>query len=185
MLSIKLTTKPLFIFVPPTQQIDNMECSICCDEIVAATGQVTLGCSHQFHLGCVGRWLLKSSTCPMCRGETCAKEKILADDEMIEFEEDEEEGDNDEEEVDDEQIPEFDDAAHALWVMRKTFEMLDDGLSIASDPLPLPVHAVLPVPAEFPHYRSPDSIDYVRSQRSTRASGLIWRMAIERGYESS
>ena len=142
-----------------------MECSICCDEIVAATGQVTLGCSHQFHLGCVGRWLLKSSTCPMCRGETCAKEKILADDEMIEFEEDEEEeDDNDEQEEDDndeqeEEIPEFDDAAHALWVMRKTFEMLDDGLSIASEP----------ALAVFPD----------------RGMFRYWKYDLDRGYESS
>ena len=27
-------------------------------------------------------------------------------------------------------IPEFDGAAHALWVFRKTFQMLDDNLSI-------------------------------------------------------
>jgi len=141
-----------------------MECSICCDEIVAATGQVTLGCSHQFHLGCVGRWLLKSSTCPMCRGETCAKEKILADDEMIEFEEEEEEDEEEEEEDnDEEEIPEFDDAAHALWVMRKTFEMLDDGLSIASEPAPVPVDTVFPDRGVFRY----------------------WKYDLDRGYESS
>ena len=138
-----------------------MECSICCDEIVAATGQVTLGCSHQFHLGCVGRWLLKSSTCPMCRGETCAKEKILADDEY--FEEEEEDEDEQEEEVDEEEIPEFDDAAHALWVMRKTFEMLDDGLSIASEPAPAPVDTVFP----------------------DRGMFRYWKYDLDRGYESS
>ena len=137
-----------------------MECSICCDEIVAATGQVTLGCSHQFHLGCVGRWLLKSSTCPMCRGETCAKEKILTEDEYFEEEEGEEE---EEDEVDEEEIPEFDDAAHALWVMRKTFEMLDDGLSIASEPAPVAVDTVFP----------------------DRGMFRYWKYDLDRGYESS
>ena len=96
----------------------------------------------------------------MCRGETCAKEKILADDEMIKFEEEEDEDeDNDEEDNDEEEIPEFDDAAHALWVMRKTFEMLDDGLSIASEP----ALAVFPDRGVFRY----------------------WKYDLDRGYESS
>jgi len=33
-------------------------------------------------------------------------------------------------------IPEFDEAAHALWVMRTTFERLDDGVSIDSGEAP-------------------------------------------------
>ena len=34
-------------------------------------------------------------------------------------------------------IPEFDEAAHALWVMRTTFERLDDGESIDSGEAPV------------------------------------------------
>jgi hypothetical protein len=34
-------------------------------------------------------------------------------------------------------IPEFDEAAHALWVMRTTFERLDDGVSIDSGNAPV------------------------------------------------
>uniref|UniRef100_A0A6C0BJ93 RING-type domain-containing protein n=1 Tax=viral metagenome TaxID=1070528 RepID=A0A6C0BJ93_9ZZZZ len=147
-----------------------MECSICCDEIVASTGQVTLGCSHQFHLGCVGRWLLKSSTCPMCRGETCSKEKILAEDEMIDFEEEEEEDEEEEEEEDN--IPEFDEAALALWTMRRTFEMLEEGQSIE-------------VVAAAPLRAKEDSVSHVHFERSMQASALIWRYAEERGYDSA
>ena len=149
-----------------------MECSICCDEIVASTGQVTLGCSHQFHLGCVGRWLLNSSTCPLCRGETCTKERILAEHEMIEFGEE----DDEEEEEEEDNIPEFDEAAHALWTMRKTFEMLDEGQSIAS---------ILPPRDALPHFRTSESLEYVLATRSRRASGLIWKFVDERGYESA
>jgi hypothetical protein len=25
------------------------------------------GCAHGFHLGCIGEWFQKASTCPMCR----------------------------------------------------------------------------------------------------------------------
>jgi hypothetical protein len=100
----------------------------------------------------------------MCRGETCAKEKILADDEMIEFgDEEEEEEEEEEEDNDEEEIPEFDDAAHALWVMRKTFEMLDDGLSIASEPLPVVLDTVFP----------------------DRGMFRYWKYDLDRGYESS
>jgi hypothetical protein len=152
-----------------------MECSICCEEIVATTGQVTLGCSHQFHLGCVGRWLLKSSTCPMCRGETCPKEKILAEEEMIEFGEDEDEEEEEEEEEEETDIPEFNEAALALWTMRKTFEMLEEGQSIAALP---PRHNIM-------HFRGNDSLEYILTTRSRRASGLIWKFVDDRGYESA
>jgi hypothetical protein len=43
-----------------------------------------------------------------------------------EYEEDEE----DEEEEEHDGIPEFDEESHALWVFRKTFQMLDDNDSI-------------------------------------------------------
>jgi hypothetical protein len=47
--------------------------------------------------------------------------------------EEEEEDEEDEEEEEDEEhdgIPEFDEESHALWVFRKTFQMLDDNDSI-------------------------------------------------------
>ena len=150
-----------------------MDCSICCDGIEASGGHVTLACQHHYHLGCIGRWLLKSETCPMCRKETSDKEKILKDDERmswaIEEEEEEEEDAFSEEDTD---IPEFNEAAHALWVMRKTFEMIEEGQSIQSSSstrqLEDPIH---------------DSIHVVRQRE--RREGVHWFLEDERGYESA
>lgn len=44
------------------------ECSICLECIsVSTTGRVEMSCSHSFHLKCIGKWLNKNSSCPMCR----------------------------------------------------------------------------------------------------------------------
>ena len=67
----------------------------------------------------------------MCRGETCAQEKIQAPEEEFDEVFDEEEYEEGESIV--EEVPEFDAAVHALWVMRETFKMLDDGQSIVSE----------------------------------------------------
>jgi hypothetical protein len=132
---------------------DILECSICCDEIGCA--RATLSCNHTFHLGCIGRWILKNETCPMCRGEMEDKERIQEDEEEDEEEEEEESVGDEEEEEDDMdgdddrsvywrrvgtgrwiiepstlKIPQYNEEEHALWVMRKTFEMVDDGASI-------------------------------------------------------
>ena len=111
-----------------------MDCSICFDEIEASKGQVTLGCQHHFHLGCIGRWILKNETCPMCRHETSEKEKILNTNEELQWDDDDEDEEEEEDEgMDATDIPEFNEAAHALWVMRKTFEMIEDGQSISTE----------------------------------------------------
>ena len=60
----------------------------------------------------------------MCRHEMGENEKLPEEPE----EEDEEEDEEDQEEED--SIPEFDEESHALWVFRKTFQMLDDNDSI-------------------------------------------------------
>ena len=60
-----------------------MECSICTDLITAETGQVTLACSHTFHLGCIGRWSTQGATnCPLCRANLGEKE-IIEDDDAV------------------------------------------------------------------------------------------------------
>ena len=61
----------------------------------------------------------------MCRHEMGENEKLP---EEPEEEEDDEEDEEDQEEED--SIPEFDEESHALWVFRKTFQMLDDNDSI-------------------------------------------------------
>ena len=140
-----------------------MDCSICFDEINAAGGQVTLGCQHHFHLGCIGRWLLKNETCPMCRQLTSEKEKILNKDEELAWA-DEEEEEDEEEEMEETDIPEYNEAAHALWVMRKTFEMLEDGQSISTEG----------------SGQAAESVETVRM----RSVSSFWQMD-DRGYESA
>lgn len=123
-------------------RIVRMECSICLDTINAGTGLYTSSCGHPFHLGCIGRWILKNESCPNCRHDFVEKEKILEDEE-----EEEEDDDYDEDDEDDgldwrrtesgrwviftgQDIPEFDPESHALWVMRRTFEMADAGMDL-------------------------------------------------------
>ena len=151
-----------------------MECSICCDTIETSGGHVTLACQHQYHLGCIGRWLLKSETCPMCRKETSDKEKIIKDDEWLSWVSDEEEDESVEDDRTEENtdIPEFNEAAHALWVMRKTFEMFEDGQSIQT--------GFSEKPLEDPVY---DGIHVVRQRQ--RREGVHWFLDEERGYESA
>lgn len=129
-------------------------CSICLDDIHTTTGSATLSCGHQFHIGCLGRWLMKNESCPYCRHEANDKEKIAEDEEESEYEDDdyEEEVDSDEEEDDGPRIwrrigpghwvtveilkpiPEYNEEEHALWVFRKTMEMLENDESIQGVP---------------------------------------------------
>ena len=106
-----------------------MECSICLSDITALTGVYTTSCGHSFHFRCALTWFVNSEVenCPMCRHEMGENEK-LPEEPQEEYEEEEEE-----EEDSDCAIPEFDDEAHALWVFRKTFQMLEDNDSIVPD----------------------------------------------------
>jgi hypothetical protein len=126
-----------------------MECCICLDSLVKETGVYTSSCGHLFHLGCIGRWILKNESCPYCRHEFVEKEKIAEDEEESEEEEEDYDADEDEQSFTGQglrwrrtesgrwrvftgqHIPEFDPEVHALWVMRKTFEMLENEQSIA------------------------------------------------------
>lgn len=54
------------------------DCSICFDTIdVQKTGQVEMSCSHKFHLKCIGTWLSKKSSCPLCRNIPSEMETLL------------------------------------------------------------------------------------------------------------
>ncbi|CAH2061033.1 unnamed protein product [Thlaspi arvense] len=50
-------------------------CAICFgdlrDEEDNETKRVSLNCSHQFHIGCIGEWLVRRKSCPLCRGVVC------------------------------------------------------------------------------------------------------------------
>jgi hypothetical protein len=109
----------------------------------------------------------------MCRQETSDKEKILKDDETMSWasEEEDEEEEEDDYEEEEEDIPEFDEAVHALWVMRKTFEMIEDGQSISTEPSTREV--VSPVHTEIHVFRN-----------RHRQDGIHWLLDDMRGYES-
>jgi hypothetical protein len=44
-----------------------MDCSICLSPVKKELAQVRLGCSHEFHLSCIMKWLHENPTCPCCR----------------------------------------------------------------------------------------------------------------------
>lgn len=53
------------------------ECSICLECInISTTGRVEMSCSHTFHLKCIGTWLSKNSSCPLCRGKPSELEML-------------------------------------------------------------------------------------------------------------
>jgi len=159
------------------------------NDITKETGIYTTSCGHSFHLRCAVGWLCQNNekdTCPMCRHEFGDLERLPESDDVdAEDEEEDEDEDEDEEELE-EEIPAFDDGAHALWVMRKTFEMLDDGLSITSDEPPLPPQIPLLPPKEdiFQIFRGHDSVEYVRNSR-IHHHGHSGLMDVDRGYESA
>ena len=141
-----------------------MDCSICFDAINASTGSTTTSCGHTFHFRCLANWSIQKiqtashQNCPLCRHEMVESERLPELDEDEEEDEEDEEDDDDYTDRDDQEdeaylqfeiendqaaqraaagIPEFDEAAHALWVMRTTFERLDDGESIDSGEAPV------------------------------------------------
>ena len=140
------------------ESVEQSPCSICLDALTQQTGIYTSSCGHLFHLGCIGRWILKNENCPNCRSEFVEKEQIAAEKEEEDSEFDSEEGDA----RDDfeyaggdanlvgvglrwrrtdsgrwqvftrQEIPDFDPQAHAFWVMRKTFELAEEGVELTT-----------------------------------------------------
>lgn len=62
--------------------MEDHHCSVCLEEITAATSSATLACGHKFHFGCLGTWINKSGneSCPYCRHKLAEKEQILHED---------------------------------------------------------------------------------------------------------
>jgi len=46
---------------------DEQRCCICCCEFVAGDRLMTLACKHGYHPECIGPWLARKTTCPMCK----------------------------------------------------------------------------------------------------------------------
>lgn len=43
------------------------ECSICLESYRSGQEVSILACSHEYHSSCIGEWMLKNRSCPMCR----------------------------------------------------------------------------------------------------------------------
>ena len=161
MRKIKLKQVKGIKIVPLSKQTKaKMDCPICFDAINASTGSTTTSCGHTIHFRCLAHWSIQKiqaaehQNCPLCRHEMVESERLPEpvedEDEESEYSDDNEEDDSVMEqeflqfEIDNDEarqraaagIPEFDEAAHALWVMRTTFERLDDGESIESGEAP-------------------------------------------------
>ena len=46
---------------------DRRRCAVCLGGFGAVKGAVSVPCSHEFHAKCILTWLLRSSSCPLCR----------------------------------------------------------------------------------------------------------------------
>ena len=152
-----------------------MDCSICFDAIAAATGSATLSCGHQYHLGCIARWLMTNESCPYCRHAPTEHERVAQP--SHEEESDDEMDDEDDRSSASLDIPAFDDECHALWVLRQTFEMLERGESLA-------VASVQPqeqVPALFFEWHGSAQLEDIRR----RQNQLDLYLGEDRGYESA
>jgi hypothetical protein len=76
----------------------------------------------------------------------CAEERIQEDAEEDSDADDESDWETYISEADDRSIPAYDEDSHAHWVLRKTFQMLDDGASIEAAE-----RHVAPMPEEVIH----------------------------------
>jgi len=90
-----LSRLPRAIWGPaaPGEEERDEECCLCLDEYKDGEEVLLLNCRHVFHEGCLSPWLVKSLTCPMCKGDlsqAATKTKKGGDDDEEEQEEEEE-----------------------------------------------------------------------------------------------
>ena len=178
-----------------------MDCSICFEAITAKTGCTTTSCGHTFHFSCLARWNLQkihtedSQNCPMCRNNLSEIE-CLPQNTSEESEDSEESSEDSEESEESEErlpyyvvrqyrpyqyyIPEFNEESHALWVMRTTFNRLDEGVSIQTDKsiekdlvprirVSL-AQGIRVLNLEVFHYKKEDQPEYLRKMRYRSSS---------------
>jgi len=48
---------------------DDVQCSICLNNITSGQDTTSLSCDHKFHSHCIQRWFIRNGTCPVCRAE--------------------------------------------------------------------------------------------------------------------
>ena len=116
-----------------------MDCSICLNVIKKETGETKLACGHLFHIACIGRWILKNESCPCCRTKMCEEARISEDNEDSDSESEYSDDSDDSESESaiwqahrrvDADIPKFNEETHAFWVLRETFQRIEEDLSI-------------------------------------------------------
>lgn len=74
MSNVMKTTSPMTICLSPSPSPDlsaegetMSECSICLESYRSGQEVSILACSHEYHSSCIGEWMLKNRSCPMCR----------------------------------------------------------------------------------------------------------------------
>lgn len=98
-----------------------MECSICFEDVSAATGKTEMACGHTYHFPCLVRWFMEQlekgqdETCPCCRRVASATERFPDKEDS-----DEEEDEDYEEESDEEDAgpPYYEHEDEQLWLTR-------------------------------------------------------------------
>jgi len=55
----------------PERHKDLTECELCLEEYEVGDELLRLPCLHLFHKACVGQWVQKAGTCPMCQVDVC------------------------------------------------------------------------------------------------------------------
>ncbi|XVF42516.1 hypothetical protein PTKIN_Ptkin01aG0370200 [Pterospermum kingtungense] len=53
--------------MPTVTVVDNVQCSVCLEDIEIGSEAKELSCKHKFHNGCITPWLELHSSCPVCR----------------------------------------------------------------------------------------------------------------------
>ncbi|KAL1565984.1 RING-type E3 ubiquitin transferase [Salvia divinorum] len=55
------------IYRPPNQSQDGATCVICLEEYIDMDEVGSLKCGHDFHVGCIKKWLSLKNLCPICK----------------------------------------------------------------------------------------------------------------------
>ena len=81
-IAIALDKLPVCEYVPrtptgPTDQCDD-ECSICLATLEPGDIVRRFKCTHCFHKECIDRWLIQKARCPLCNGNLCVPQAMLA-----------------------------------------------------------------------------------------------------------
>ncbi|KAK4792662.1 hypothetical protein SAY86_023097 [Trapa natans] len=67
-------------------EVEDESCSICTEDYESGDNIVSIDCSHQFHSGCILKWVRRNSNCPLCRSDVpCENEMVVVHDPVIHY----------------------------------------------------------------------------------------------------